>query len=247
MVEIVKTAVRALPGYPWLVLSTRPFKFIEFDELSKMQPIARQERVLDLGCGLGAQTLLLAERCGHVIGVDPDPEYIAAASTKARQRRTPNIEFLCNTLEGAALPEGSLDKVYSYSVVEHIPNYLQVISEVFRVLKPGGHFVFSTDCLAGIPEDLKEKHRKDHGVQAYFSIDALKRILHDAGFQNVVVRPLFTTEYARDAFIGGIQKSFVFGVADAWTTLFRLKREQSSTGPHAMFLTACARKPDRAS
>ncbi len=107
--------------------------------------------------------------------------------------------------------------------------------------------MFSTDCLAGVPRDLKEKHRKDHDVKAYFSIDGLRRILLDSGFQNVVVRPLFTTIYARDAFIGGIHKSFAFGLADAWTTLFRLKRERTSTGPHAMFLSASARKPAKAS
>jgi SAM-dependent methyltransferase len=243
MVQIVKQAIRALPGYPRLVLSIWPFKFIEFDELSKMVPLRRDDRVLDLGCGPGAQTLLVAQRCGQVVGLDPDPDAIAAAASKASQRRTRNIEFVCNTIENAGLADGSFDKVVSFSVVEHIPNYLQVISEVFRVLKPGGHFVFSTDCLAGVPEDLREKHRKDHHVQAYFSIDGLKRLLLDAGFRNVVVRPLFTTEYARDAFIDGIQKRFLFGWADAWTMLIRLKRQQACTGPHAMFLTASARKP----
>ena len=162
-------------------------------------------------------------------------------------KRTRNIEFLCSTLESAGLPDGSFDKVVSYSVVEHIPNYLEVISEVCRVLKPGGHFVFSTDCLAGVPEELREKHRKDHRVAVYFSIDGLKRILLDAGFRDVVMRPLFTTEYARGAFIEGIQKRFVFGVARAWTMLFRLRREQTSAGPYAMFLLASAHKPSSAS
>ncbi len=243
MVRIVKQVLRALPGYPWLLLSVWPFKFIEFDEIGKMQPFTPEDRVLDLGCGHGTQTLLLAQRCGHVIGLDPNQAYIATASSKASQRRTRNVEFLCTTLESAGLPDGSFDKVVSYSVIEHIPNYLQVISEVFRVLKPGGHFVFSTDCLAGVPEDLREKHRKDHSVQVYFSIDSLKRILLDAGFRNVVVRPLFTTEYARDTFIEGIRKKFDFGVAYAWTVVLRLKREQTRAGPHAMFLLASARKP----
>ena len=243
MLEIVKQVFRALPGYPRLVLSIWPFKFVEFDELGKLQPFTREDRVLDLGCGLGPQTLLLAEQCGHVIGLDTSESAIATLSAKASQRGMRNIEFLCTPLEKAGLPDASLDKVVSFSVIEHIPNYLQVISEVFRILKPGGHFVFSTDCLAGIPDDLRAEHRKNHGVQVYFSIDGLKRILLDAGFQNVVVRPLFTTEYARNAFIEGIHKHFVFGLAQAWAMLFRLKREQTTTGPYAMFLVASARKP----
>jgi SAM-dependent methyltransferase len=243
MVPILRQAFRALPGYPWLGLSAMPFKFVEFDELIRMQPVSRSDRVLDLGSGDGFQILLMAQRCGQVVGVDPNEDSVANAAAKVSVRRQHNVEFFSTTLEGAGLPDNSFDKVFSFSVVEHITNYLEVISEVFRVLKPGGHFVFSTDCLAGIPDDLREKHRRDHHVEVYFSIDDLKRVLLSAGFRGVEVRPLFTTEYARSAFIEGILNGFNFGVPHAWNILRRLKREQSSSGPYAIFLVASAQKP----
>jgi SAM-dependent methyltransferase len=243
MSPTLQQAFRALPGYPWLGLTVMPFKFVEFVELTRMQPVSRSDRVLDLGSGFGFQSLLMARRCGQVVGVEPEEAYVATSEAKLSVRRVPNVEFWCTTLEQAGVATNSFDKVFSFSVVEHILNYREVISEVLRVLKPGGHFVFSTDCLAGIPEDLREKHRRDHHVQVYFSIDALKRILQSAGFRSVEVRPLFTTEYARNAFIEGIRNEFNFGVLHAWNVLLHLKREQSRPGPYAMFLVVRAQKP----
>jgi ubiquinone/menaquinone biosynthesis C-methylase UbiE len=178
-----------------------------------------------------------------VIGLDPDQESVDNAASKASARGVRNIEFKCSTLESAGFQVNSFDKVVSYSVVEHIPNYSDVFSEVFRVLKPGGRFVFSTDCLSGVSDDIREKHRKWARVYTYFSVEDLTQILREKGFQDVVVRPLFTTEYARRAFIEGIQRKFNFGITYAWVILARLLIETKLSGPYAMFLIATARKP----
>ncbi|MDH7452390.1 methyltransferase domain-containing protein [Luteimonas composti] len=112
-------------------------------------------RTLDLGCGDGKLTRVLAWAVGNTqgrswIGVDPDPAETALAS---------NIELYddVHTCGGDQIPEesGSFDVVLSNSVLEHIPDIEPVIAEVARVLRRGGRFVFTVpssnfhSCLGG--------------------------------------------------------------------------------------------------
>jgi len=99
------------------------------------------QTVLDLGCGAGFDTLLASRRVGTtgmVIGIDMTPEMIVKARTNAENLGQINVGFVLGAIEGLPLPGASVDLVISNGVFNLCPDKPRVLSEVFRVLKPGG-------------------------------------------------------------------------------------------------------------
>src|SRR5271157_6067659 len=99
------------------------------------------ERVLDLGCGAGFDTLLASRKVGpngKVIGIDLTPEMVAKARTNAETLGLANVEFFQCEIEDLPLPDASVDLVISNGVFNLCPDKPRVLSEVFRVLIPGG-------------------------------------------------------------------------------------------------------------
>ena len=104
------------------------------------QPLP-DHRVLDLGCGAGFDTLLAAQMVGpngKVIGVDMTPQMIVKARNNAEILGLANVEFVLGAIEHLPLPDASFDLVISNGVFNLCPDKPRVLSEVFRVLKPGG-------------------------------------------------------------------------------------------------------------
>ena len=120
------------------------------------------QTVLDLGCGAGFDTLLAARRVGasgKVIGIDMTPEMIAKARTNADSLGVMNVEFLLGEIEDLPLPDASVDLVISNGVFNLCPDKPRVLSEVFRVLKPGGRLQMADILLEPqvTPEEVASK------------------------------------------------------------------------------------------
>lgn len=96
--------------------------------------------VLDLGCGTGFFTDILATRYQHVIGLDISTKMLDFASNN----RAKSIHWLEGDAYQLPVADSSIDFVYSNLMIQWCDNLSQVIEEVLRVLKPGGLFVFST-------------------------------------------------------------------------------------------------------
>jgi SAM-dependent methyltransferase len=99
-----------------------------------------ESSVLDLGCGRGGVVELIRRDVKLAAGLDPD----AASLTSRRERGMPILRGAGEHLPFAG---GSFDLVVSVWVLEHLKEPLEVFSEVRRVLRPGGHFVFLTPNL----------------------------------------------------------------------------------------------------
>ena len=95
-------------------------------------------RVLDLGCAFGFTTLKLARKGYQTVGVDNSERYIAQA-----KRRHPTGEYILCSAEALPLSNASFDGVLFLDVLEHVKNEQAVVSEIRRVLKPGGTLVIS--------------------------------------------------------------------------------------------------------
>jgi len=106
---------------------------------------------IEVGCGHGAGTLLISGHfdCGRIVGVDSDPEvierarrYVAHPPAWARGTRTDQIEFA--HADAARLPyaDSNFDAAFLFAVLNSAAAWKEVVSEVFRVLKPGGVFSF---------------------------------------------------------------------------------------------------------
>jgi SAM-dependent methyltransferase len=98
--------------------------------------------LLDLGCGPGTYTLKMAGDYDTVVGLDVDPprvEAFAAAIPAGKK-----MAALVGSAESLPFPDESFDAVTAIEVLEHVPGLKACVSEVHRVLKPGGLFMFTT-------------------------------------------------------------------------------------------------------
>lgn len=119
------------------------------------------EHVLDMACGCGYGTALLAERHPEkqVVGVDIDPTAIAYAQ---RHYQLPNLRYLCADAEHFEADHG-FDTIVSLETIEHLPNPPSLIANYARLLADGGQVIASvpiTPTLDGNPHHLHDFSRR---------------------------------------------------------------------------------------
>jgi arsenite methyltransferase len=161
--------------------------------------LRRGETVLDLGSGGGIDVLLSARRVGETgfaYGVDMTDEMLDLARDNAAQAGATNVDFLKGTIEDVPLPDGSVDVVISNCVINLSVDKPKVISEMLRVLSPGGRIGIS-DVVA--EDHLSVQARAERGSFVGCIAGALSRqeyldALTSAGFSNATVR--FTHQVA---------------------------------------------------
>jgi len=106
--------------------------------LGRLEP---GERVVDLGCGAGTDTLVAAQMVGpegHVTGIDMTPEMLARARRAADELGVENVELVEAEVERLPLADESVDVVISNGVIDLVPDKDAVFAEIYRVLRPGG-------------------------------------------------------------------------------------------------------------
>jgi SAM-dependent methyltransferase len=106
------------------------------DGFVRLSGLAPGARVIDMGCGSGAFTELLAARGYNVSGIDIAPKLIALA-----QAKFPGIEFFTGDAENTPFKAGTFDGVLLSGLAHHFPDPRRLAAEVARLLKPGGRFV----------------------------------------------------------------------------------------------------------
>lgn len=109
-----------------------------------VRDLVRGKEVLDFGCGSGYGTARIADGCARIVGIDISAEAVDYARDKFRAG---NLEFAAiPPVEDAPLPfaDQSFDVVLSFQVIEHVPDVGRYLSEIARVLRPGGAFVVAT-------------------------------------------------------------------------------------------------------
>ena len=145
------------------------------------------DRVLDLGCGDGAFTAVVAEAGGQVIGAD-----VAQAAIDRAAAHHPGLDFRLVAIdEPLPFEDCQFDLVWASEVIEHIADTAQWLSEVRRVLAPGGRLLLTTPshgrarmALGGI-----ERFSEPLGDHLHlYSRRSLESLLDEFGFQDVGVR-----------------------------------------------------------
>jgi arsenite methyltransferase len=167
------------------------------------------EVVLDLGSGGGIDVLLSARRVGltgKAYGLDMTDEMLALAEENRRKSGLTNVEFLKGEIENIPLPDNSVDVIISNCVINLSGDKDRVLTEAFRVLKPGGRFAVSDVVVRGhVPDAIKKNMELWVGcVAGALSDDEYLAKLAGAGFENVGIEPtrVYSIEDAR-GFLSG--------------------------------------------
>jgi SAM-dependent methyltransferase len=133
------------------------------------------ETVLDLGSGGGIDVLLSARRVGETgfaYGLDMTDEMLDLARANAAKAGATNVEFLKGLIEDVPLPDASIDVVISNCVINLSTDKPAVLTEMFRVLKPGGRIGIS-DVVA--EDHLTAEDRAERGSYVGCIAGALSR------------------------------------------------------------------------
>ncbi len=152
------------------------------------------EIVLDLGSGGGIDVILSARRVGpsgKAYGLDMTDEMLDLARRNQAESGVPNVEFLKGEMEDVPLPDGSVDVVISNCVINLSGDKDRVLSEAFRVLKPGGRFAVSDVVVRGeVPAELRRNIELWVGcVAGALEESDYRTKLQRAGFEGVSIEP----------------------------------------------------------
>ncbi|MBN9385965.1 MAG: arsenite methyltransferase [Chitinophagaceae bacterium] len=155
--------------------------------------IKKGDIVIDLGSGAGNDCFIARAETGatgKVIGVDFTPAMISKARINAEKLGFNNVEFRQGDIEDMPLTSDQADVVVSNCVLNLVPNKHKVFSEIFRVLKPGGHFSISDIVLNGeLPGKWKEVAELYAGcVSGAIQRQEYLSIIEDAGFVNIQIQ-----------------------------------------------------------
>lgn len=159
------------------------------------------ETVLDLGSGGGIDVLLSAKRVGptgKAYGLDMTDEMLALAQANKERAGATNVEFLKGHIESIPLPANTVDVIISNCVINLSGDKRKVMSEAFRVLKPGGRFAVSDVVVRGeLPKAVKDNMPLWTGcVAGALEEREFIEMLHDAGFTDTSIEP--TRIYSKD-------------------------------------------------
>lgn len=155
--------------------------------------IQKGDTVIDLGSGAGNDCFIARHETGEtgkVIGIDFTDTMIKKARANAEKLAFNNVEFREGDIEEMPVSDNIADVIVSNCVLNLVPNKRKVISEIFRVLKPGGHFSISDIVLVG---ELPEALQKDAEMYAGCVAGAIQKeeylsYIQQAGFQNITLQ-----------------------------------------------------------
>ena len=155
--------------------------------------ISEGDVVVDLGSGAGNDVFVaraIAGEKGKVIGLDFTEAMVEKAKKNAEKLGFQNVEFHLGDIEDMPLHNEIANVVVSNCVLNLVPNKEKAFSEVYRILKNGGHFSISDVVIKGdLPDELKQEAEMYAGcVSGAISKDAYLEIVKNTGFLNITVQ-----------------------------------------------------------
>lgn len=155
--------------------------------------IKQGDTVIDLGSGAGNDCFVarsITGETGQVIGIDFTPEMVAKAKANAEKLSYNNVFFYQGDIENMPVEDKQADVIISNCVLNLLPAKDKIFHEIFRVLKPGGHFCISDIVIVGqLPKVIKDAAEMYVGcvAGAMQKIDYITEI-KTAGFDNVKIQ-----------------------------------------------------------
>ncbi len=151
------------------------------------------DTVIDLGSGAGNDCFIARSVVGEegkVIGVDMTEAMITKARINADKLGFNNVEFRMGEIESLPVAANRADVIVSNCVLNLVPDKQKAFAEIFRVLKPGGHFSISDVVLKGeLPANIKQASEMYAGcVAGAIQKDQYMNIIWESGFKSVKIQ-----------------------------------------------------------
>lgn len=155
--------------------------------------IKKGDTVIDLGSGAGNDCFVARQATGEtgkVIGIDFTPAMIEKARANAEKLHFNNVEFRQGDIEQMPVTANVADVIVSNCVLNLVPNKNGVIREIFRVLKPGGHFSISDIVLQGtLPAAIQQAAEMYAGcVSGAVQKQTYLDMIENNGFKNITIQ-----------------------------------------------------------
>lgn len=155
--------------------------------------IKKGDFVVDLGSGAGNDCFVARHETGEtgkVIGIDFTPAMIDKARENAEKLGFNNVEFRLGDIEKIPVAANRVDVVVSNCVLNLVPDKKQAVCEIFRVLKPGGHFSISDVVLVGkLPANIQAAAEMYAGcVSGALQKTDYLNIIEQTGFKNITIQ-----------------------------------------------------------
>lgn len=189
--------------------------------------IQKGDTVIDLGSGAGNDCFVARHETGSegkVIGIDFTPAMINKARQNAEKLGYNNVEFREGDIDEMPVNDEVADVVVSNCVLNLVPNKEKVIKEIFRVLKPRGHFSISDIVLVG---DLPEALRQDAEMYAGCVAGAIQKAdylsyIEQAGFRGILVQKEKTIVIPEDILEKYLSKEEIIAFQNGDTGIFSI-------------------------
>ncbi|MEO8823905.1 MAG: arsenite methyltransferase [Ginsengibacter sp.] len=155
--------------------------------------IKKGDVVIDLGSGAGNDAFVARHETGEngkVIGIDFTPAMIEKARYNAELRVFNNVEFREGDIEKMPVTSNIADVIVSNCVLNLVPNKNEVFKQIFRVLKPGGHFSISDIVLVGkLPSHIQNAAEMYAGcVSGAIQKQVYLELIQQNGFKNSTIQ-----------------------------------------------------------
>jgi len=200
-------------------------------EFAKIKP---GDTVVDLGSGAGNDCFVaraIVGDTGRVIGLDMTEKMIAKANANNTRFGFSNVEFVLGDIETMPIEPKTADVVVSNCVLNLVPDKRKAFAEMFRVMKPGGHFTISDIVLEGsLPDRLRDVATMYAGcVSGAIEKKEYLALLEKAGFRNITVVKSRDTNLPDDILLQYVSKAEL--------------DEYRKTGAGVFSITVCGEKP----
>ena len=168
--------------------------------------IPEDARVLDVGCGSGWATRLMAEKptTGRVVGIDISDEMVKLA--RETSSSFPNVEFKVASAESLPFREHEFTHAFSMESLYYYSDMLAALREIKRVLEPGGVFVSVVDLYLENKPSHQWVEQLKVPVQLLSTLQ-YRALFEQAGFGNVRDQPLIDSTPVPDDYVSGSFKS----------------------------------------
>jgi ubiquinone/menaquinone biosynthesis C-methylase UbiE len=176
------------------------------EQAIELMTIPSVARVLDVGCGSGWATRLMAEKgaSGRVVGIDIADEMIAIA--RETSAAWSNVEFRVAGAEKLPFPDGEFSHAFSMESLYYYADVLVALREIKRVLEPGGLFVTVVD-LYEENEPSRQWIEKLNVPVHFLSVSDYRSLFEQARFVNVRDQRLYDPKPVPEDYCGGSFKT----------------------------------------